>query len=479
MSQQFFAQVAEQWDSLRATMYSDAVRDAAIAQAALRPEMIVADVGAGTGFIAQGLAPLVAKVYALDNSPEMLDVARRNLSAFQNVEFRLADAATIPLPDASVDAAFANMYLHHAPDPAAAIREMARLLKPHGRLVITDSDKHEHAWLRQEHADLWLGFDRAQVREWFEAAGLVNVLVDCTGETCCAESQAQKGQAAISIFLAVGTKPDTRMTESVQQTYRAIATGQSSGGGCSDSQPSDCCGSSGNTGLKETSDSMQRISLLSVPSHVLRSIRLIIRSILKSDVPTLSLGCGNPVAAASLKPGEVVLDIGSGAGADVFPAAQKVGPTGIVIGLDMLPEMLERARRTAQDAGYTNVEFRQGDALAMPVEDNSVDVVMSNCVINLVLDKGKAFREAHRVLKPGGRLAISDIVTDRPFSPALRADVKSWVSCVSGALAEAEYVALIKQAGFDDVQLARSMAFPAEDGTRVYSLHVTARKKGK
>jgi SAM-dependent methyltransferase len=190
----------------------------------------------------------------------------------------------------------------------------------------------------------------------------------------------------------------------------------------------------------------------------------------------ISLGCGNPLTLAALQSGQVVLDLGSGAGADVFPAAGKVGPGGKVIGLDMLEEMLARARATAERAGYTNVEFRQGDAQNIPLEDTSVDVVISNCVINLVQDKGQAFREAYRVLKPGGRLSISDIVTDRPFNPALRANPQSWAACVSGALTEVEYIALVTQAGFDDIQAVRSQDWPAEDGTRVYSLNLAARK---
>jgi len=138
MSQTYFAQVAERWDTLRASMFGDAVRDAALARAALHPDAVVADIGAGTGFITQGVAPLVTRVYAIDSSPEMLEVARRNLAAFPNVEYRVADGAAIPLPDGSVDAVLANMYLHHAPNPLTAIREMIRLLKPGGRLVFGD-----------------------------------------------------------------------------------------------------------------------------------------------------------------------------------------------------------------------------------------------------------------------------------------------------------------------------------------------------
>ncbi len=219
MSQSYFSQVAREWDALRASMYSDAVRDAALKRAALHPHAIVADIGAGTGFLAQGLAPRAAKVHVVDNSPEMIAVARHNLAAFDNVEYHVAEGTRIPLPDASMDAVLANMYLHHAHDPLAAIREMARLLKPNGRLVITDMDEHAHIWLREEHHDVWLGFDREQIRAWFEATGLVNVRVDDTHQSCCTESKTGEGQASVTIFVAVGTKPDPHMREAVQEHY--------------------------------------------------------------------------------------------------------------------------------------------------------------------------------------------------------------------------------------------------------------------
>ena len=177
-SAEYFERVAGEWDSLRTGYFGEAVRDAAIARAYLRPEMVVADIGSGTGFMAAGIAPLVAKVYAVDGSAAMLEVGRQNLGGFSNVEQRLADGATLPFDDASLDAVFANMYLHHCPDPEAAIAEMVRVLKPGGRLVITDLDQHEHTWMREEMADTWLGFDRGEVRGWLRAAGLVNVIVD-------------------------------------------------------------------------------------------------------------------------------------------------------------------------------------------------------------------------------------------------------------------------------------------------------------
>ena len=179
-SAEYFERVAGEWDSLRTGYFGEAVRDTAIARAYLRPEMVVVDVGSGTGFMAAGIAPLVAKVYAVDGSAGMLEVSRKNLGGFSNVEQRLADGATLPFDDASLDAVFANMYLHHCPDPNAAVAEMVRVLKPGGRLVITDLDQHEHTWIRAEMADTWLGFDRGEVRGWLRAAGLVNAIVDST-----------------------------------------------------------------------------------------------------------------------------------------------------------------------------------------------------------------------------------------------------------------------------------------------------------
>jgi arsenite methyltransferase len=203
----YFQKVATQWDELRTGYFTEVVRETAIAKAALDPSMTVADVGAGTGFLSAGLAPLVNRVYVLDGSPAMLDVASRNLREFDNVEFRAADGLSLPVPDNSLDAVLANMYLHHCPDPLGAIREMARTLRPGGRIVITDMDAHTHEWLKEEMADFWMGFERAAIRDWFEQAGLVEVDVDCTGQCCQAGCESQAGERAeISIFVATGKK---------------------------------------------------------------------------------------------------------------------------------------------------------------------------------------------------------------------------------------------------------------------------------
>ena len=166
-----------------------------------------------------------------------------------------------------------------------------------------------------------------------------------------------------------------------------------------------------------------------------------------------SLGCGNPTAVAALEDGEVVLDLGSGGGLDVFLSARRVGPSGKVYGLDMTDEMLELARRSQAEARIENVEFLKGEIEAIPLPDHSIDVIISNCVINLSVDKPGVFREAHRVLKPGGRLAVTDIVATRRFTEEEQSDLVSWTGCLAGALHTDDFVAGLEGAGFHDVEL--------------------------
>jgi len=174
---------------------------------------------------------------------------------------------------------------------------------------------------------------------------------------------------------------------------------------------------------------------------------------LPEEITGLSLGCGDPVTLASLQPGQVVLDLGSGGGIDCFLAAQKVGLNGHVIGVDMTPAMLEKARANQARLGAQNVEFRLGEIEHLPVADNQADVIISNCVINLSPDKPQVFREAFRVLKPGGRLAVSDIVTDGPLPESIKSSLSAWAGCVAGALDVKDYIAGIEAAGFVDVSL--------------------------
>jgi arsenite methyltransferase len=205
---------------------------------------------------------------------------------------------------------------------------------------------------------------------------------------------------------------------------------------------------------------------------------------LPADVTGLSLGCGDPITLAGLQPGQTVLDLGSGGGIDCFMAARQVGPTGRVIGVDMTDAMLDKANRNKAKVGLTNVEFRQGHIEALPVADATVDVIISNCVINLSPDKTAVFREAFRVLKPGGRLAVSDMVTLGRFTPQQRADVSAWAGCITGAEDAADYVAMIRAAGFTAVSL-RDKAHPDielaglapnEGAARLFSARITAQK---
>jgi len=225
--------------------------------------------------------------------------------------------------------------------------------------------------------------------------------------------------------------PEKSLKEAVKEAYTKIAEGQAQG----------CCGSSG--GAPEC----DATTLAKAIGYSEAELALV------PDGVNLGLGCGNPTAVASLHDGEVVLDVGSGAGFDCFLAAEKVGPSGRVLGVDMTPAMIERARHNAERGGLTNVEFRLGELEALPVEDNSIDVVMSNCVINLVPDKRKVFREIARVLKPGGRMIVSDIVLTGELPPAIKESVEAYVGCVSGAAQLGDYLGFIEDAGLTGVKI--------------------------
>ncbi|MAU11937.1 MAG: arsenite S-adenosylmethyltransferase [Anaerolineaceae bacterium] len=208
-----------------------------------------------------------------------------------------------------------------------------------------------------------------------------------------------------------------------------------------------------------------------------------VASDLPFDVTGLSLGCGDPVTVATLQQGEVVLDLGSGGGIDCFYAAKQVGDDGHVIGVDMTDEMLAKANVNKEKLGMTNVEFRKGNIEDMPVDSNSVDVIMSNCVINLSPRKAEVFSEAFRVLKPGGRVSISDIVTQGEFTPEQRADAEDWAACISGAIDVDEYIGLMEQAGFVKIQVIdkvaaeeRGVTVDRGDMPRIYSARITAYK---
>ena len=185
------------------------------------------------------------------------------------------------------------------------------------------------------------------------------------------------------------------------------------------------------------------------------------------DSAVMGLGCGNPTALAKLKEGETILDLGSGGGIDVFLAAAKVGKRGKAIGVDMTEEMIDRARATASKHGYRNVEFRLGEIENLPLEDNSVDVVVSNCVINLSSDKLKVFQEAHRVLRPGGRIMISDLVTEGKLPEKVRRSFDAWAGCIAGAMEKTEYLDTIRKAGFVGVKIISESAYDIDVSTEL------------
>lgn len=210
---------------------------------------------------------------------------------------------------------------------------------------------------------------------------------------------------------------------------------------------SSCCSSDAGQGNPITSDLYTQMELGEIPVAAALA----------------SLGCGNPTALAELRPGEKVLDLGSGGGIDVLLSAKRVGPTGLAYGLDMTDAMLELAERNRQEAGIENVQFLKGIIEAIPLPDSSVDVVISNCVINLSADKGQVLREASRVLTPGGRFAVSDIVVQGELPPALRRDMESWAGCVAGALEEDTYRSLLQAAGFVDIEIEVTRRYSLDD----------------
>lgn len=194
-------------------------------------------------------------------------------------------------------------------------------------------------------------------------------------------------------------------------------------------------------------------------------------SILPENAVKASLGCGNPTALIQLNPGETVLDLGSGGGIDVLLSARRVGPAGKAYGLDMTDDMLALARENQKKSGLTNVEFLKGEIESIPLPDNSVDVIISNCVINLSSDKGQVLREAFRVLKPGGRFAVSDVVVRGEVPDEIRKSMLLWVGCIAGALGDTEYVSKLTDAGFESIEIEPTRVYSLEDARTVLTGH--------
>lgn len=205
-SKKYFEKVANHWDSMRESFFSEDVREKAFDTANLQPGKLAADIGAGTGFITEGLVDRGLSVIAVDQSKAMLEVLKDKFPSTPQIDRRLGEAEKLPIEDEEVDYVFANMYLHHVESPSKAIKEMARILKKDGKLVISDMDKHEFEFLLKEHHDRWMGFEREDIMKWFTEAGLKNIWVDCVSECCCAESDDGSETATVSIFVASGEK---------------------------------------------------------------------------------------------------------------------------------------------------------------------------------------------------------------------------------------------------------------------------------
>jgi ubiquinone/menaquinone biosynthesis C-methylase UbiE len=260
----------------------------------------------------------------------------------------------------------------------------------------------------------------------------------------------------------MSTIKSTQIKEQVRQRYGGIAKKVREG-----VVESSCCGPA--TDCCATPDTSNEVELF---DHLYADEET---ASLPDTATEASLGCGNPNAISELKPGETVLDLGSGGGIDCFIAAKKVGPTGHVIGLDMTSEMIDLANENKKKMGATNVEFRLGEIENMPIDSESVDVIISNCVINLSPDKDAVFAEAYRVLKPGGRLAVSDIVTEGDLPEVIRNSIEEWVGCVAGALDQEEYLQKIKDAGFEDVRVVKRTVY-GTDTLQEYDLTEATRE---
>src|SRR5437868_13877489 len=246
----------------------------------------------------------------------------------------------------------------------------------------------------------------------------------------------------------MNTVPDNgeQLREAVRERYGRTALQVTSTGTSASCCGSDCCGGQGDSGVV-TSDLYSSAELGALPI----------------TAALASLGCGNPTALAELKPGEKVLDLGSGGGIDVLLSARRVGSAGFAYGLDMTDEMLALARENQRKAGVANVEFLKGEIEAIPLPDNSVDVIISNCVINLSADKKGVIDEAFRVLKPGGRFAVSDVVVRGEVPANVKRNMELWVGCVAGALEEKEYARLLEQAGFEAIDIEPTRIYRTED----------------
>ncbi|MHA2303901.1 MAG: arsenite methyltransferase [Candidatus Hodarchaeales archaeon] len=270
--------------------------------------------------------------------------------------------------------------------------------------------------------------------------------------SCCGSGSSENEKTS----LKENSTQDDDVRSKVREQYAAIATGESES--IINSQETD-----GETSVKTSSDpgytDYSSEELASIPKEA-----------------NLGLGSGNPISLADIQIGETVVDLGSGAGIDCFLSAKKVGNSGKVIGIDMTPQMIDKARKNARDGGYENVEFRLGEIENIPVADNSVDLIVSNCVINLSVDKSKVFNEAFRILKPGGRLVVSDIVLNHEFPKVVKEALSNAPGCVSRAWKKEDYLGVIESAGFEKVELLEAANIPPRNKPRATESGLNKRK---
>ena len=419
--------------------------------ASVNPGEDVLEVAMGTGVQLARLARANrgGRTVGVENSAGMLAKTRRTLqrSGLTGVEVVEGSALELPFADESFDLVVNSYMLDLLPREAIprALAEFRRVLRPGGRLVLSNMTKGERR--------------RERVWDWLYAKGVV-----LTGElprgprrTRVARARLHRRHARVPIPTDLphrdrhrtqgegmtDTAPETsELREVVRERYTNAAKA------VADHQQADCgCGPAGcgeQVALTDASGAQVFGSALYGTADAQAAPAAAVEA---------SLGCGVPTAVADLHHGETVLDLGSGAGADVFISARRVGPTGKAIGVDMTDEMLKLARRNAAEAGVTNVEFVKGYLEDLPLPDDSVDVVISNCVINLAADKRKVIAEAARVLRPGGRVAVSDVIADPDMDEATRADMQQWTGCIAGALTETEFRGALEHAGFEDIEI--------------------------
>jgi arsenite methyltransferase len=426
--------------------------EAVIQKAYLHPEYAVLLSGGVSGELLRQAASRAYKVFLMADASETLEEKLHKPGGLANVEVLQPAEVESQIPPESMDAVIAVIGPETGIQPLPFMKTMAALLRPAGRMVLIVNDPRPDEWK----------LDDSKLKTLMRKAELVNVLLH-------SEPEEKIGRAALETrgqdsFFLVGSKEVAGARSNVRKRYQSLAEGSS----CCDETDSSCCSSSSSCCCcTEEVDSTVTFNT----GYAIEDIQP-----LPEESASLTLGCGNPISRANLQPGENVLDIGSGAGTDVLLAARIVGEKGKAVGVDMTPAMLERARLAASKGQFSNVEFKMGHAESLPLEDNTFDAVISNCVINLCEDKGRVFEEIFRVLRPGGRMVISDIVTDGDLPLEARLEAAGWAACISGALPHTEYLDLMEQAGFSVENVQQGISGGTLGDTRVYSLEITARK---